>query len=67
MIAFRVDDMTCGHCVASVTRAVKDADAAAEVRIDLDAHRVEVASTLPAERVAQAIRDAGFTPQAPAA
>lgn len=63
MLAFQVDDMTCGHCVASVTRAVKDLDAAAQVSIDLAAHTVRVASAKPAAAVADAIREAGFTPE----
>ena len=32
MIAFRVDDMTCGHCVKAITQAVRDADAGAAVK-----------------------------------
>jgi len=40
MITFEVNDMTCGHCVSSITRAVKALDPAAKVQIDLAAHRV---------------------------
>jgi copper chaperone len=62
MITFQVNDMTCGHCVASVTKAVKGLDAAAQVDIDLPTHRVTVDSGQAAEKVADAIREAGYTP-----
>lgn len=62
MITFRVEDMTCGHCVATVTKAVKALDGAAHVDIDLPAHAVRVESAQPAAAVEAAIREAGYTP-----
>lgn len=64
MINFRVEDMTCNHCVMTVTKAVKALDGAAQVEIDLPAHSVKVASARPAAEVEAAIREAGFTPVA---
>lgn len=64
MMQFQVADMTCGHCTASVTRAVKALDAAAQVTIDLASHRVEVQSARGAEEVRRAIEVAGYTPLA---
>jgi copper chaperone len=63
MIAFEVRDMTCGHCVSTVTKAVQAADRDAAVRIDLAAHRVEIEpnAASPAT-LEQAIRAAGYTP-----
>ncbi len=63
MIAFDVQDMTCGHCVATITKALQAADSQATVRIDLPQHRVEVESAKadPAQ-IRQAISEAGFTP-----
>ena len=66
MIHFKVEDMTCNHCVTSVTKAVKALDGAARVDIDLPAHSVKVESAKPAAEVEAAIRDAGFTPVAAA-
>jgi len=65
MIALHVPDMTCGHCVGTITKAVQDVDRSAHIRIDLDRHRVEIepgagAST---ERIVDAIREAGYTPE----
>jgi len=66
MIRFKVEDMTCNHCVMSVTQAVKAIDGAARVDIDLPAHSVKVESAKSAADVEAAIRDAGFTPVAAA-
>ena len=65
MIAFEVQDMTCGHCVSAITKAVLAVDPAAQVKIDLAVHRVEIqpaAADSAAYRAA--IADAGFTPAA---
>lgn len=63
MYNFQVNDMTCGHCVATVEKAVKSVDAAARVRIDLPTHKVEIDSDKPVASFAKAIEDAGYTGQ----
>ena len=62
MPTYQVDDMTCGHCVATITAALGALDAAARVDIDLGAHRVKVESDRPAAQIEAAIRAAGYTP-----
>lgn len=63
MIRFDVQDMTCGHCVASITRAVQAADPQAQVSVDLAAHQVSITpASADAARLQAAITDAGFTP-----
>ncbi len=57
---FTVTGMTCGHCEKAVTRAVKQVDPQAEVKIDRAANQVEVASTQARERLVQAITDEGY-------
>jgi copper chaperone len=65
MIAFEVKDMTCGHCVSTVTQAVKRVDSAARVTIDLAGHRVEIEPVVAgADELRDAIADAGYTPVA---
>ena len=59
---FTVSDMTCGHCVSTITKAVKAEDPAAKVEIDLPRRLVKVESTLTREEIAQQIVDAGYTP-----
>lgn len=63
MIAFHVNDMTCGHCVSAITKALKAADADAQVTIDLGRHLVMVESTdTQARELGAAIAEAGYTP-----
>ncbi len=62
MIEFDVQDMTCGHCAATITGAVKAVDPDVRFEIDLAAKRVRVESAVSADRIAAAISKAGFTP-----
>ena len=52
--------MTCGHCEKAVTRAVKQLDPQAEIKIDRAANKVEIASTQAREAIAKAIADEGY-------
>ncbi|WP_133649321.1 heavy-metal-associated domain-containing protein [Paraburkholderia flava] len=62
MIAeFQVEGMSCQHCVAAVTEAIRDRDASAQVKIDLAERRVIVDSQQPVEALEAAIVDAGYT------
>jgi copper chaperone len=65
VIAFEVQDMSCGHCVSTITKALKDADPQARVEIDLAKHlvRIEPAQADAAE-LQEAIAEAGYTPVA---
>lgn len=60
---FRVDDMTCGHCVARVTKALHAFDPQAAVAIDLGSRTVAVDGAADRGDYAYAIRDAGYTPR----
>jgi copper chaperone len=63
MIAFEVNDMTCAHCVGTITQAVKGVDRDAKVEIDLSRHRVEIEpADADAQALGEAIREAGYTP-----
>lgn len=63
MIAFEVKDMTCGHCVSTITKAVKAADKDANVQIDLASHRVTIdGAAADAATLGAAIAEAGYTP-----
>lgn len=56
----QVEEMSCGHCVASVTKAVQALDAQASVAVDLAAGQVKVESSAALEAVTAAISGAGF-------
>jgi copper chaperone len=60
-IEFKVDGMSCQHCVAAVTNAIREHDAAAQVQVDLAAGRVVVDSTQPVDALKAAIDEAGYT------
>lgn len=65
MIEYRIDDMTCSHCVSTITKAVQQAAPGAGVEIDLEQHRVRIDAAAEARPVIEnAIREAGYTPQA---
>jgi copper chaperone len=64
MYQFTVPDMTCGHCVSTITKAIKGEDPSAKVEIELAQHLVKVQSQLSADEVAQHIAKAGYTPKA---
>jgi copper chaperone len=57
---FTVPDMTCGHCVATVTKAVKALDANAQVNADLGSKTVSVQTTAATNAVSKALEDAGY-------
>ena len=63
MVTFEVQDMTCGHCVSSITEAVHAIDEGAQVTADLATHRVRVEpSGSDRAQLSDAIRGAGYTP-----
>ena len=63
MIAFEVSDMTCGHCVSTVTKAVRAIDPGANIQADLAKHRVEIEpAESDATALSDAIEEAGYTP-----
>lgn len=65
MIAFQVSDMTCGHCVSTITKAVKAVDKNATVNVDLASQRVSIEpSEADAQELSEAIQEAGYTPVA---
>lgn len=64
MIELKVPDMTCGHCVSTITKAVKALDPSARVEVSLPEHRVRVDSKASKEDLLRSIAEAGYTPQA---
>lgn len=62
MQEFHLPDMTCGHCVASVTQAVQALDAQAQVHIDLSTHQVRIDTQASREAVIASLTEAGYPP-----
>ncbi len=63
MLAYRVDDMTCGHCASTITKAIRAVDAGAKVEVDIGLKLVRVEPTeSDAQALSDAIKEAGYTP-----
>jgi copper chaperone len=59
-LELKLPDMTCGHCVRTVTATVQRVDPGATLRIDLPAHQVSIESAQPREAFVQALADEGY-------
>jgi len=59
---YRVEGMTCSHCVASVSAAVTALDGVTSAAVDLDAGTVTITSTREPDlaTVAAAVHEAGY-------
>jgi copper chaperone len=62
MIEFKVDAMSCGHCVTLVTETIKQVDPQARVEVDLASKKVQVESSQDRGRIAQALTEVGYPP-----
>jgi copper chaperone len=60
MIELTLPDMTCGHCVKTVTTTVQKLDAQARVQIDLPRQTVQIETTQPAEAIRAALAEEGY-------
>ncbi|MEJ7139492.1 heavy-metal-associated domain-containing protein [Amphibiibacter pelophylacis] len=56
-----VPDMSCGHCEKSVTRALHELDAEADVQVDLAARTVRVETLCSLDQVQAALNEEGYT------
>lgn len=61
-IELTVNDMTCNHCVGTVTKALEEALPGASIAVDLASHKVRF--TGDRAKGEAAIREAGYTPEA---
>lgn len=67
MIELQVNDMSCGHCVQSITKAIQALDATAIVSADLETKRVRIeTSALKASQIVAALANAGYEARSPA-
>lgn len=57
---FHIENMTCGGCVRSVTKAIQSVDPAAEVSADPATHKVNVTTTAPRARLEAVLADVGY-------
>ena len=62
MLEFEIKDMTCGHCVSAITKAVQSVAPGATLDINLDKHWVAVTGAADADAIENAVREAGYSP-----
>ncbi|OBV36697.1 heavy-metal-associated domain-containing protein [Janthinobacterium psychrotolerans] len=60
MYQLQVENMSCGHCVNAVTKAVQSVDPQAQVQIELDEKSVKVGTDKSLEAISAAIAEAGY-------
>lgn len=62
MSTYKVEDMSCGHCVSTIETAVAAAEPGARATCDLGTKTVVITGARDERAVVQAIRDAGYEP-----
>lgn len=60
---FTVSDMTCNHCKQSIETALSALAGVEGMTVDVDAKTVTVTGPVADDQVADAIREAGYTPE----
>ena len=57
---FHIENMTCGGCARSVTKAIQSVDPTAVVEADPSARSVAVTTTSPRAAIEAALAEAGY-------
>lgn len=60
---FHLDNMTCGGCARTVTKAIQSVDANANVVTDPPTRLVNIETSASQDQVVAALREAGFPPR----
>ena len=65
-VILKVEDMTCGHCASTITKAVEAGLPSARVQADPATKLVSIRGTQDVAKVEALIAAAGYTPTVPA-
>ncbi|MBM1174980.1 heavy-metal-associated domain-containing protein [Microvirga arabica] len=65
-VILKVEDMTCGHCASTITKAVEAGLLGAQVQADPATKLVSIRGTQDVAKVEALIAAAGYTPTVPA-
>jgi copper chaperone len=60
MIELNVPEMTCQHCITTITNAVKAVDDGARCEVDLASKSVHIDSVLPPSDFVEALEEVGY-------
>lgn len=58
---YRVEGMTCNHCVANVDKNIKAIDGVSDALVDLQSGKVEIIGNVSAQKIASVIESLGYT------
>ena len=58
---FHIDNMTCGGCVRSVTKAIQSVDPVAQANADPATHKVDVTTKAPRANIEAVLAEIGFS------
>jgi len=64
MIELHLPDMTCGHCVRTITEVARRLDPQADVQTDLSTHRARFQTEADPQALRKALEEEGY-PAAP--
>ena len=59
-VQLQITGMTCGHCVAAVTKALKAVPGTQDAQVDLASGRATVQGSAAPETLAKAVADEGY-------
>lgn len=59
-----IPDMSCGHCVATIEKAVKSTDPSAVLRPDLTSHTAEIETSTSTSAVIEVLEGVGYPSKA---
>ncbi len=59
-VKLSVPDMSCGHCKATIEKAIDAADPLAEVTFDMDARKIDVDSDMDLAALQALLKEAGY-------
>ncbi|KFC75703.1 Heavy metal transport/detoxification protein [Bosea sp. LC85] len=62
-LSFRVEDMTCGHCAGTITKAIEASLPGTRVQADPASKLVSVQGSSDRAAIAAIVTAAGYTPQ----
>ncbi|MCB5187868.1 heavy-metal-associated domain-containing protein [Methylobacillus caricis] len=63
MYVFKVNDISCNHCVQAITQAALEVDSNARINVDIADKTVSIESNTAQPLFKAAITEAGYTPE----
>ncbi|MBB4186281.1 heavy-metal-associated domain-containing protein [Sinorhizobium terangae] len=60
MQRYKIDEMSCGHCVGTIEKAIRAIDPVAKVEANLGTKEVRVETTADSDVIVEALKTAGY-------